>query len=87
MMMMVASAAATDCLREILQIGELAALRGAGEVRRELGELAGRAGVALRCGRLGSGLQVGGDLRRYLLVFGWVRFLKLLQGADQLRKW
>ena len=78
---MMVVAATANCLRQILNVGELAALRSAGEVRGKLGELARRGSVAFRRGGLGGALQVGGDLLRYLLVFRRVRLLKLLQRA------
>jgi len=86
-MVVAASTCAADSLREILQVGQPTALGSAGEVARQLGELARCAGVALRLGRLSGALQVRGNLLSHLLVFRWVRFLKLLQGTRQLRKW
>ena len=83
MMMMMMSTAAHR-LRQVLNIGELTALRGVGEVRRKLGELARRRGVAFRRRGLGGALQVGSDLLRDLLILGRVRLLKLLQRAQQL---
>lgn len=77
---------AADRLRQIQHVGKLAALRGVGEIRRKGGELRSRGGVAVRSGRLGGALQVGGDLLRYLLVLGWVGLLKLLERAHQLGK-
>src|SRR5579863_6849351 len=81
------ASAAADRLREILQVGKLTGLRSIGEVGRQLSELARCRGVSLRLGRLRGALQVGGDLRRHLLVFGRVRLLKLLKDAGQLREW
>ena len=90
-MVVVAAAACTrtsaDGLSEILQVGQLAGLRGVAEVGRELSELARRGGVALRLGCLSGALQVRGNLLRHLFEFRWVRFLKLLQSVGQLRKW
>lgn len=76
MMMMVM---ATDCLSQTLDVGELAALRGGGEVRRKLAELARRCGIAVGLGSLSGALQVRGDLLGDLLILGWVRLLKLLE--------
>jgi hypothetical protein len=88
-MVMVVMAALSTCtadgLREILQVGQLTGLRGAAEIGRELRQLGRRAG-GLCLDRLRLALQVGGNLRSELFVFGWVRLLKLLQGADQLGK-
>lgn len=81
-MMMVVAAA--DRLREILDVWQLPGLRGGGEIRRELVELAGRGRIAGRLGRLGGALQVGGDLRGYLLILRGVRLLQLLQGVQEL---
>jgi len=82
--MMVVVAVTTDCLRQILDVGELTAVRGAGEVRRELAELVRRCRAAVRLSCLSCALQVRGDLLRDLLIFGWVRLLELLKGAQQL---
>src|SRR5580693_8693908 len=87
MVVMATTASAADRLREILQVGKLTGLGGISEVGRELAELGRRSGVSLRLSCLSGGLQVGGDLRRHLLVFGRVRLLKLLEDAGQLRKW
>jgi hypothetical protein len=76
-----------DRLREILQVGKLAALGCVGEVCRKLVQLVRRTGVALRLSGLSGALQVGGNLLRHLSVLDGVRLLKLLQRADQLRKW
>jgi hypothetical protein len=84
MVMMVMAPGPADRRRKILDIGELAALRGIGEVRRKLGELSRRCGIAVRRSGLGSGLQVRRDLLRDLLILGWVRLLQLLKGAQQL---
>jgi hypothetical protein len=83
MMMMVMSTAA-DGLRQVRDVGELAALRSVGKIGRQLVELRGRRRIAIRGRGLGRSVQVGGDLLRYLLVFGWVRLLQLLQRAHQL---
>jgi len=68
-MMMVMAA---DRFRQILDVGELAVLRGIREVRRQLVELVRRSRVAVRLGRLGGALQVRGDLLRDLLILGWI---------------
>jgi hypothetical protein len=78
------AASAPDRLREILQVRQLTGLGSAGEVGRELRELARDAGIALPLNRLRLALQIGADLCRKLLIFGWVRLLKFLQRADQL---
>ena len=84
----VAMVAMSAChLREILQVGKLTALGSAGEVARQLDELARSGEVALRLGRLRRALQVRGNLPGYLHLLRWVRFLKLLQNPGQLRKW
>jgi len=85
--MMAVMMAAADGLRQVLDVGELAALRGAGEVRGKLAELVGCCRVAIRGGGLSGGLQVGGDLPGKLLILGWIRLLKLLESAQQLRQW
>ena len=76
--------AATDRLREILNVGELAALRGAGKVRRKLVELGRLCRIAVCRGSLHGALQVRGDLLGDLLVLGWIRLLKLLERAHEL---
>jgi len=86
MVVAASTCSSADSLREILQVGELTTPGSAGEVCRQLGELTCRAGVALRLGRLSGALQVRGNLLSHLLVFRWVRFLKLLQGVRQLRR-
>ena len=75
---------AAHCLSQILNVRELPALRGGGEIRRKLGELICRCRIAALLRRLGGALQIRGDLLRDLLVFGWVRLLKLLEFAQQL---
>ena len=81
MMMMMAT---TDRLSQILHVGELAALRGAGEVRRKLVELGRLCRIAVRRGGFSGVLQVRGDLLGDLLVLGWIRLLKLLERAHEL---
>jgi len=85
-MMMVMPTAAADRLRQILNVRELAALRGAVKIGRKLGQLSGCRRIALSRGALGRTLQVGGDLLGDLLVFGRVRLLQLLKGTHQLRE-
>jgi hypothetical protein len=77
---------ATERLGQILDVGELAALRGVGEVRRKLVKLIRRCRVSIRLGSLGGFLQVRGDLLCDLLVLGWVRLLKLLERVHQLNE-
>ncbi len=74
----------TECLGQILEIWELAVLRGVCEVRRKLAELARRRRIAVRLGRLNGGLQVGGNLLCDLLILTRIRVLKLLELLDQL---
>ena len=81
---MVVVSASTDSLGEILQVRKLTSLRSVGEIRGELAELAGRAGVALRRGRLRGAIQISRYLRRYLGILRWIRLLQLLQRAGQL---
>src|ERR1022692_344119 len=69
MMMMMAT---TDRLSQILHVGELAALRGAGEVRRKLVELGRLCRIAVRRGGFSGVLQVRDDLLGDLLVLGWL---------------
>ena len=71
-------------LRQILDVGDLAALRGAAEIARKLGELVRRRRIALRRGGLGRGFQICRDLLGDLLVLSRVRLLKLLEHAHQL---
>lgn len=73
-------------LCEILQVWKLTRLRRGRKVCSQLVELVRQTGVPFRLGCLRCGLQIGGDLRRHLLVFSRIRFLQLLQGARQLRK-
>lgn len=84
MVMMVVS---SNRLGQILNVGELAALRSIREVCGELVELARRVGVAVLLGGLRRALQVSGDLLSDLLVLSGIRLLKLLERAHQLRKW
>jgi len=68
-MVMMASA---EGLRQIRDIGKLAALRCRGEIRGELRELAGRGRIPIGGRGLRRALQIGGDLLRNLLIFGRV---------------
>lgn len=81
---MMAVAAATDGLRQILHVGKLAALRGGGEILRKLAELGRLGRIAFGRGGLGGRLQIRGNLLGDLLVLGRVRLLELLQRAHQL---
>ena len=74
-------------LRQILEVGELTAGRGVGEVSRQLIELVGGYRVAVRLRGLSVALEVGRDLLCDLLVLGRIRLLQLLQLADQLSEW
>ena len=76
--------APTDRLRQILYVGELAALRGVREVRGKLVELVGLCRIAVRRGGLSGVFKVRGDLLRDLLALGGIRLLKLLQRAHEL---
>jgi hypothetical protein len=84
--MMVMMSAAPQSLRQIRNVRKLTALRGVGEVGCQLVQFICRAAIALAAGCLRGVLQVGGDLRRHLLVFGRVRLLQLLQRAQHLRE-
>ena len=83
MMMMMAT---TNRFRQILDAGKLPALRGVRKVGGELIELGRRGRIAVRLGSLGGALQVRSDLLSDLLVFGWIRLLKLLELAQDLRE-
>ncbi len=80
MMMVMASGS----LSQILDVGELAALRGVREVRRKQVELSCRCRITVRLSSLGGALELRGDLLGYLLVLGGVRLLKLLERRQQL---
>ena len=82
-MMMMMVMVATEGLSQILNVGELTAVRRVGEVCRELAELVRRCRVAVRLGRFSGRLQVRGDLLGDLLILGRVRLLKLLKRAEQ----
>ncbi len=81
MMMMVMAAGS---LGQVLYVGELSGLRGAGKICRKLVELICFCRVSIRLGRLCSALQIRGDLLGNLLVFGWVRLLQLLERTQHL---
>jgi hypothetical protein len=83
---MAAGSAGTHRLRQILHIRKLTALRGAGEIRGQLIELARRGGIAVGGSSLRRTLQVGGDLLRHLLILRGVGLLELLQRTHQLSK-
>jgi len=83
-MMVMMMVKATHRLSQILDVGELAALRGVREVRRKLVEVVRRRRIAVRLGSLGSALQVRRDLLCDLLVLGRVRLLKLLERVQQM---
>ena len=76
---------AADGLRQVLDVGELATLRGVAEVRGKLVELVGCGGVAVRGCGLSGGLKVRCNLPGNLLILGWIGLLKLLERAQQLR--
>jgi len=87
MVVMTARAArAAHRLRQILHVRELTALRGGGEIRGQLIELARRGSIAVRGRRLRRTLQIGGDLLRHLLILRGVGLLELLQRTHQLSK-
>lgn len=68
MVVVPAAGAAADGLRQILQVGQLTGLGCRREIAGELGELGGSCGIPLRLCRLGSSLEIRGDLRGYLFV-------------------
>lgn len=68
-------------LRQILEIGHLAALRGCREVCCKLTELIRCRRIAVCLGRLGGALQVLRDLLGDLLILRWIRLLELLERA------
>jgi len=82
--MMMMPVTAVHCLRQVLNIGEGVVLRCVVEIRCELVQLGCLGCVAIGGGCFGGVLQVGGDLRRYLLVLGGIRLLQLLQSAQHL---
>jgi hypothetical protein len=84
MHVMVMTVMPTHRLRQILDVGEVAALRRIRKIRGKLAELGRRGGIALRLRILRGALQIRGDLLGNLLVFGRVRLLKLLQFAHHL---
>src|SRR5664279_2326856 len=84
--MVVVMMMAADRLGQILHVGELTVLGSVRKIAGKLVELSRRRGIAGRGGGLRRGLQVGSDLRSNLLVLGWIRLLKLLEFAHQLRE-
>lgn len=80
-MMMVAVAVAAHCLREIRDVGKLAAGGGIREVGGERRELARRSRIAIRRGGLCGGLQTCGNLLGNLRVLGRIGLLQLLERA------
>lgn len=84
--MMMVMATTADRLRQVLNVGQLTALRGIREIRRQLVELSRCRSVAIRGRGAGGALQIRRDLLRDLLIFGWVGLLELLQRAHQLRE-
>ena len=85
-MVMMMVAAASNGLCQILNIRQLAVLRGFREISRKLAELICLRSIAFGLSRLGGALQVGRDLLGNLRVLGRIRLLKLLKRAHQLRK-
>jgi len=83
-MMMVVAAA--NRLRQILDIRQLATLRGVREISRKLVELIRRRGIAFGLGGLGGVMQVRRNLFSDLRVLGRIRLLKLLERAHDLRE-
>src|ERR1039458_3396987 len=71
-------------LRQILNVGQLAALRGVRKVGGELVELGRGRRITLRLGSRGGACQVRGDLRGNLLILGGIRLLKLLECGQDL---
>lgn len=84
MVMVVPTASAADSLSQILYVGQLAARRGIRKVAGELGKLIRSRSIAVCLGSLGGARQVGGDLLRDLLIFGWIRLLQLLERTQHL---
>ena len=60
--------ASADSLRQILNIRQLTTGGSRCEVLRQLGQLRGLGGIAIGLGSLRGGLQVGGNLLRYVLI-------------------
>lgn len=75
---MVAMMVTGQGLCQILNIRQLIGRRSLRKIFRELSQLTGRRGIALRSCCLRGRLQIGSDLLGYCLVFGWVRLLQLL---------
>jgi hypothetical protein len=84
MVMMVMATGPTGRLSQVLEVRELTILGGRRKVRRQRGQCVCCVSIPVCLCGLRSGRQVGGDGRRHLLVFGWVRLLQLLQRARNL---
>ena len=84
---MVMMAMAGDSRGEVLNVRQLAVLRGVGKVCGDLVELVGRSGVALRLRGLRGALQVRRDLRCDLPIPGRIGLLELLERRHPLREW
>lgn len=65
-------------LGQVLNVRQSVVLRSALEIGRELIELVGLGAVAVGSSRLSGILEIRGDLRCHLLVFGWIGLLQLL---------
>lgn len=68
----------TGRLSQVLEVRKLTILGRRCKVRRQLRQCTGRVRIPVCLSGLRGGRQVGCDGRRHLLVFGWVRLLKLL---------
>jgi len=71
-------------LRQILNIGELAAFGGVRKIGRKLAQLVRCRGIALRLGGLGGIFKIRRNLLGNLLVLRRVRLLHLLEHTQQL---
>ena len=76
----------TGGIRQILEVRELAALGCRRKVRCKLGELVRRVRISVGLSGLRGAGQVRSDGLCNLLVLGWVRLLKLLERARNLRE-
>ena len=76
----------TGGIRQILEVRELAALGCRRKVRCKLGELVRRVSISVGLSGLRGAGQVRSDGLCDLLVLGWVRLLKLLERAHNLRE-